>query len=54
MNRARAPGPDRAVVFQHPSLLPWLSCFDNVYLAVERVVGQAEAKPRLRERTLAA
>jgi len=29
------PGPDRAVVFQNHSLLPWLSCFDNVYLAIE-------------------
>jgi nitrate/nitrite transport system ATP-binding protein len=34
-----APGPERAVVFQNHSLLPWLSCFDNVYLAVERVFG---------------
>ncbi|MFN3587673.1 MAG: ABC transporter ATP-binding protein, partial [Moraxellaceae bacterium] len=41
-------------VFQHHSLLPWLSCFDNVYLAVERVFGEKEAKPKLRERTEAA
>jgi nitrate/nitrite transport system ATP-binding protein len=27
------PGPERAVVFQNHSLLPWLTCFDNVYLA---------------------
>ena len=33
------PGPERAVVFQNHSLLPWLSCHDNVYLAVERVFG---------------
>ena len=37
------PGPDRGVVFQNHSLLPWLTCFENVYLAVERVFG-AEAK----------
>ena len=29
-----APGPERAVVFQSPSLLPWLSARDNVLLAV--------------------
>lgn len=33
------PGPDRAVVFQNHSLLPWLTCFQNVHLAVERVFG---------------
>jgi nitrate/nitrite transport system ATP-binding protein len=48
------PGPDRAVVFQNHSLLPWLTCFDNVHLAVERVFGRDEPKPRLRERTRAA
>ena len=35
------PGPDRAVVFQNHSLLPWLTCFENVYLGVERVFGAA-------------
>lgn len=48
------PGPDRAVVFQSHSLLPWLTCFENVYLAVERVFGNKEAKAQLRERTKAA
>jgi nitrate/nitrite transport system ATP-binding protein len=48
------PGPDRGVVFQNHSLLPWLSCLDNVYLAVERVFGATETKVQLRERSLAA
>ena len=47
----RGPGPDRSVVFQNHSLLPWMTCFDNVHLAVERVFGNAEPKARLKERT---
>jgi nitrate/nitrite transport system ATP-binding protein len=46
-----APGPERAVVFQNHSLLPWLTCFDNVYLAVERVFSATEAKAKLKQRT---
>ena len=55
------PGPERAVVFQNHSLLPWLTCFENVYLGVERVFGQsrapgapAESKSQLKARTDAA
>jgi nitrate/nitrite transport system ATP-binding protein len=48
------PGPERAVVFQNHSLLPWLSCFDNVHLAVERVFGATEKKADLKRRTHAA
>ncbi len=55
------PGPERAVVFQNHSLLPWLTCFENVYLGVERVFGSsrgnnspAESKKQLKDRTDAA
>jgi len=45
------PGPERAVVFQNHSLLPWLTCFDNVHLAVERVFGASESHSDLKRRT---
>jgi nitrate/nitrite transport system ATP-binding protein len=48
------PGPDRGVVFQNHSLLPWLTCFENVHLAVERVFGAVETKAQLKTRTLKA
>ncbi|TQN01522.1 nitrate/nitrite transport system ATP-binding protein [Acidovorax temperans] len=50
----KGPGPERAVVFQNHSLLPWLTCFDNIYLAVERVFGGKESKAQLKARTDAA
>ena len=45
------PGPERSVVFQNHSLLPWLTCFENVYLAVERVFSPTEHKTQLKART---
>ena len=45
------PGPERAVVFQNHSLLPWMTCFANVYLAVERVFGRDHSKAELKSRT---
>jgi nitrate/nitrite transport system ATP-binding protein len=48
------PGPDRGVVFQNHSLLPWMTCFENVYLAVERVFGWKEGKAKLKARVEAA
>ena len=47
----KGPGPDRGMVFQNHSLLPWLTCFGNIHLAVERVFGAKESKKQLRERT---
>ncbi|NRR31253.1 ABC transporter ATP-binding protein [Oxalobacteraceae bacterium] len=48
------PSPERAVVFQNHSLLPWLTCYENVYLAVERVFSGKESRAQLKERTMAA
>ncbi len=39
-------GPDRGVVFQSPSLLPWLTAFENVLLGVEQVFFTASAEER--------
>jgi nitrate/nitrite transport system ATP-binding protein len=50
----KGPGPERAVVFQNHSLLPWLTCAENVHLAVERVFGATESKAQQAARTLAA
>lgn len=40
------PGPDRAVVFQSPCLLPWLSAFENVMLGVNQVYFTADRAER--------
>ncbi|MDG1581888.1 ABC transporter ATP-binding protein [Pseudomonas sp. GOM6] len=45
------PGPERAVVFQNHSLLPWLTCYQNVELAV-RQVFKGKSRKEVREWTL--
>jgi len=40
------PGPDRGIVFQSPSLLPWMSAIDNVLLAVNQVFYTASKRER--------
>ena len=44
-----APGPERAVVFQNHSLLPWLSVYQNVELAVKQVFRGQKSKQQMRD-----
>jgi len=43
------PGPDRAVVFQNHALLPWLTVYQNVELAVKCVFKKTKSKAEIRE-----
>lgn len=43
------PGPERAVVFQNHSLLPWLTAYENVELAVKQVFGKTKSKAEMRD-----
>lgn len=43
------PGPDRAVVFQNHSLLPWLTAYENVELAVKQVFKGRKSRAEIRE-----
>lgn len=41
------PGPDRGVVFQSPSLFPWMTAVENVLLGVEQVLPRASRTERM-------
>ena len=43
------PGPDRAVVFQNHSLLPWLTAYENVELAVNQVFKGKKSKAEIKQ-----
>ncbi|WP_430009620.1 ABC transporter ATP-binding protein [Methylophaga lonarensis] len=43
------PGPDRAIVFQNHALFPWLTCYQNVELAVKSVSGHQRNRKQIRE-----
>ncbi len=42
-----APGPERALVFQSPCLLPWLSARENVQLAADRADATRHRSPKV-------
>ena len=46
------PGPDRAVVFQNHSLLPWLTVYGNVRLAVDKVFGAGKSRAERHDWTM--
>jgi nitrate/nitrite transport system ATP-binding protein len=44
-----APGPDRAVVFQNHSLLPWLTVYQNVEIAVDKIFRESKTRQERRD-----
>jgi len=45
-NSIKGPGPDRGVIFQSPSLMPWMTALENVMLGVNQVFAHATKKQR--------
>jgi nitrate/nitrite transport system ATP-binding protein len=43
----KGPGPDRGVIFQSPSLMPWLTALENVLLGVKQVFPHATKKEKI-------
>jgi nitrate/nitrite transport system ATP-binding protein len=46
------PGPDRGVVFQNHSLLPWLTVYENIRLAVDKVFGRSRSRAERHDWTM--
>lgn len=45
-NPVKGPGPDRGVIFQSPSLMPWMTALENVLLGVKQVFPHATKSQR--------
>lgn len=43
----KGPGPDRGIVFQNYSLLPWMNVFDNIYIAIDSVMKETPKREKL-------
>ncbi|MBZ2169701.1 ABC transporter ATP-binding protein [Marinobacter sp. F4216] len=48
-HEVNSPGPERAVVFQHHALMPWLTVYENVELAVQQVFRKTMSKQERRD-----